>query len=142
MMHAAYIFMLAAVLAGAAARMLFSRPSDVRAFLWCLAAVALNWAVNTAYVLYTGDTDPELFFFLTDSLSLGAVVYAGRSHTLGALLASSYLGQLIAHAAHFAGQDDPYYYWQLLTVLGYGQLLLLGAWIFAPAYRDANHEPG
>lgn len=110
---------------------------DEAALVACFAAVILNWIVNTGYVIATGDTDPEWFFFITDAASLAVVVRYGAGFPRDTL-ASLYAGQIIAHGLRSAGTFEAYPYWQLLTLLGFAQLVALGAWALAPAVR----EPG
>lgn len=105
----------------------------------CLAIVAGNWVVNTSYVLLTGETDATACFLATDTLSLVLVFKASGRQAVGQMLASSYAGQIIAHLMHFAGSFDDYQYWQLLTLIGYGQLLILAIWAAIPCERDAGH---
>lgn len=107
----------------------------------CLSVVAGNWIVNTAYVLATGETDATVCFLLTDTLSLAIIYKALREQAVGQMLVSSYAGQILAHLLHLTGRFDDYAYWQLLTLIGYGQLLILAIWAALPR-RDAEHGFG
>lgn len=104
----------------------------------CLAIVAANWVVNTSYVLATGETDATACFLATDVLSLVLVHKASGRLAVGQMLASSYAGQILAHLLHWNGAFDDYAYWELLTLIGYGQLVILAVWAAIPS-RDAGY---
>lgn len=112
------------------------------ALLLCCAVVVANWAGNTVYVLLTGETDATAAFLATDTLSLVIVLAVSWKLAVGQMLASSYAGQIIMHILHLAGQADPYRYWEILTILGIGQILLLAFWAAIPLRRDAGHGSG
>jgi hypothetical protein len=105
-----------------------------RALWLCVCIVTINWILNTTYVLTTGNTDATICFLLVDTLSLVLIWKIAEGLAIGQLLASSYAGQILAHGLHLSTWDDPYRYWQLLTLIGIGQLLLLAAW--AVSKRD------
>lgn len=107
--------------------------------LWlCVCIVTSNWVLNTTYVLTTGNTDATACFLLVDTLSLVLIWKIAEGLAVGQMLASSYAGQILAHGLHLSAWNDPYRYWQLLTLIGIGQLLLLAAW--AVSKRDAVGE--
>lgn len=110
--------------------------------LLCAGVVAYNWVFNTAFVLISGNTDAVYFFLASDVVALVLVLRWADSLILKQL-ASLYVGQIILHLTKMVGGGDPYYYWQVLTALGYFQLLalILAALYKAPMYRDADREP-
>lgn len=146
-MQLAYIALMIAALVAACLRLsagvFYPRAvhADESALVACFGAVILNWIVNTAFVLMTGDTDPEWFFFLTDTASLVVVCRCGAGWPRD-MLASLYVGQIIAHWCRFVGVWDAYAYWQLLTILGFVQLLALGLWSLSPAVREPDRGAG
>lgn len=94
--------------------------------------LALNWLVNTAFVLRTGVYDPWLFYLITDSISAGVVLYppAGRVQSL---IGGTFIAQILMHVVYGVSKFmhpniSPERYWEVLTVLGFVQLLILGAW--------------
>ncbi len=103
-----------------------------------MAAVFYNWAVNTAFVFGSGGYAPWAFFLATDLACLLILLSFARC-PWGTTLASTYAGQIIMHMLHGAGGGDDYRYWQILTLLGFGQLGLLIVWAAAP-WGTAN-EP-
>ena len=102
----------------------------------CAVVVGLNWAVLSAWVFLTGDTDAEIAFLLADLVSLYLILAHAGETMPGQMLASSYAGQMLMHVTHIAGHGDAWYYWALLTTIGYGQLAIL---LFGSlAYRSAG----
>ena len=138
-MHSAYLVMLIGAL-GLVAFAILLGHRDAWKMTLCAAAVSVNWFVNTLYVVQTGDTDPELMFLATDLASLALVSWATGAASWGGVLASSYAGQIIMHLIHWTGQGDAYWYWQVLTGLGYVQLLLLAAWSLSVSRRGVAYE--
>lgn len=94
--------------------------------------LALNWLVNTAFVLATGVYDPWLFYLITDSISAWIVLYPPRGR-VQSLIGGTYLAQIVMHAVYgiskFLHPDiSAERYWQVLTILGFVQLLIIGGW--------------
>lgn len=111
------------------------------ALLLCAAVVFYNWCFNTFMVIALHDTDAVIVFLVSDVVSLALVLKWADSAWLQQL-AATYAGQIIMHLIKIVGDGDPYYYWQVLTVLGYAQLSLIAAGSLlrnAPVYRDAGH---
>lgn len=131
-MHEAYIVLLLIVGMTVAVRVV--ETGDL-ALLLCAAAIISNWAINTGYVLATDETDATACFLLVDTLSLVLVLYVAWKLAIGQMLASSYIGQIILHGLHLAGASDPYRYWEMLTLLAFGQLVVLAIWAALPGER-------
>lgn len=101
--------------------------------------VVYNWCACMLVVLVSDDRAPVLFFLIIDAMS-AAIVLRSESTALR-MLGASYIGQCIMHLLFAVRGGDPYYYWQVLTVLGYGQLVLLVVMAFlTPPHREASHE--
>jgi hypothetical protein len=95
-----------------------------QAVLLCGAVVFYNWCFNMAFVLALHDTDAVAVFLAADVVSV-ALVLRWANCTALRQLAAAYVGQIIMHLTRIVGDGDPYFYWQVLTVLAYAQLGLL-----------------
>lgn len=94
--------------------------------------LALNWLVNTWFVLHTQIYDPWLFYLFTDSISAWIVLYqpAGR---IQSAIAGIYMAQILMHTVYGISKFlnpsiSASRYWEVLTILGFVQLLMLGVW--------------
>jgi hypothetical protein len=95
-------------------------------------ALALNWLVNTAFVLSTKIYDPWLFYIIIDSISAWIILYqpAGR---IQSVIGWTLIAQVVMHSVYgiskFLHPDiSATRYWQVLTIIGFVQLMILGGW--------------
>lgn len=137
-MQAVYIILLLATGTWVAVRV--AEKGDL-ALLLCAATVVANWTINTFYVLATGETDATTCFIAADTLSLACVLAVSWRQAPGQMLASSYVGQILANSQHGLSGDDAFRNWMLLTLLAFGQLAVLAVWAALPIARDAGREP-
>lgn len=126
--------------------------------LWRSAgAILANWCVGMLYVYNTGNTSPWAFNIFIDSVAAATVLFhpAGRAQVYIGLF---FAFQLAGHIA-FGGREllglyaDPFYYYDAITLVAWGQLLAMGVWgagIWGKAilhsirgFRDTdNHKQG
>lgn len=93
-------------------------------------AIALNWAVLTAFVLLTGIHNAWPLYLAADAATAFVILYqpAGR---MQALIGWTYMAQIMIHVI-FATSNPilaDYPYWELLLWIAWVQLALLGGWI-------------
>lgn len=100
--------------------------------------------VNTLFVLRTEVYDPWLFFIISDFVAAWAVLYqpAGRVQSvIGGLILTQIMVHFLYGASKFFNPEtvSADAYLQILDVLGFLQLILLGGWAgghwIAVAYR-------
>lgn len=92
-----------------------------------------NWLVNTLFVLTTQVYDPWAFFLAVDALSAMVLLYqpAGR---VQAVVGGLYMAQIMTHGIYGACKNfaapslSVDNYLQILDMLGFVQLILLGGW--------------
>ncbi len=120
-MHLAYIATMCVVCSLA---MLGSGPM-VRTSL----AILLNWIAQTVFAETTGIYDAWWFFIVIDAIT-AAVIIRQPAAKVQALIACVFMGQILLHVVYAFSNHSvgAYPYWQLLTVMAFLQLLLLGGW--------------
>lgn len=94
----------------------------------CLAIVG-NWALNTGFVMLSGNPTAAWWFAAVD-IAAAAVVLRHPAGRVQAAIGWVYVAQIIAHFVFIVRADEAaaYDYWLLLTRLAWLQLLLLGGW--------------
>lgn len=99
-------------------------------------AILGNWIANYAYIWATGDFTPWYWFIFTDAISAGVVLYQ-PAQRVQAVIGWTYMVQIIMHVLYSISPSNmaQYSYWQLLTVIAFVQLVLLGGWIGGYRYR-------
>lgn len=107
---------------------LFIRPD---ALIRCLGAVVLVWMAGYLYGGLTGDYTHWQFNILTDVLAAFLILRhpAGK---MQAALGGTYAVQVAMDVAYGAratwGTPNPIAYYDMLTIVAFAQLLVLGAW--------------
>lgn len=101
-------------------------------------ALLINWGMNTAFVMATGDPYPWLWFIVTDYLTALAIFacYASRWQLT---IIGIYAVQLISHVAFglsAQGAWAHYYGWWGLYYLAWAQLIAFGGWTFHGLARN------
>lgn len=104
-------------------------PIASRAMARTWLAIAGNWAVNTLFVLTTGDATPWLWFAAVDAAT-AAIILRHPAGRMQAAIGWIYVSQIIAHFVFGIRGDVAagYDYWLLLTRLAWVQLFILGGW--------------
>lgn len=101
------------------------------AVLRCLLAVIAVWLAGYAYGDLSGDMTHWGFNILTDALAAWAILRhpAGK---MQAALGGTYAVQLVMHSSYGAREwwsvPDPNAYYDMLTIVAYAQLFILGGW--------------
>lgn len=101
------------------------------ALMRCLGAVVLVWVAGYAYGALIGDYTHWQFNILTDVIAAFLILRhpAGK---MQAALGGMFAVQVSAHVAYGAratwGTPDAIAYYDMLTIVAFAQLLVLGAW--------------
>lgn len=106
----------------------FLRPSAV---LRCLFAVLAVWCAGWAYGEYFNDFSHWQFNILTDGTA-AVVILRRPAGKMQAALGGTYAVQVMMHVAYGArelwSKPDPVAYYDMLTLVAYAQLAILGGW--------------
>lgn len=125
---APYSAALAGVSALCAVTWAYLRP---QALLRCLLAVIAVWCVGYAYGDLTGDYTHWQANILFDGLA-AVMILRHPAGKMQAALGGTYAVQVTMHSSYGAralwGVPDPVAYYEMLTIVAYAQLAILGVW--------------
>lgn len=120
------------------------RPASLMRCLW---AVALVWCLGYMYGALTNDFSHWQFNVITDSAAAALILWH-PARKMQAALGGTYAVQVSMHVAYGAralwGTPDPVAYYEMLTIVAYAQLLILGVWsvgIWGRAALDRWRHP-
>lgn len=101
------------------------------ALMRCLLAVMAVWCVGYLYGAAAGDYTHWAFNILTDGLA-AVLILRHPAGKMQAALGGTYAVQVAMHIAYGArelwGIPDPVAYYEMLTLVAYAQLAILGGW--------------
>jgi len=94
----------------------------------------LNWACEVIYYHLTHDSTPWLWWMAADTLA-AIVILTRPAGRVQAYIGATYLIEVAFHSAYGIHLGQGYsrtaqmHYWQILQVIAYVQVALLGGWI-------------
>lgn len=123
-----YITALAGVAVLCVGTWTFLRPCSI---LRCLAAVVAVWITGYIYGDLTGDYTHWQFNILTDALAAWIILRHPAGKVQSAL-GGTFAVQIAMHSAYGArelwSKADPIAYYEMLTIVAYAQLAIMGLW--------------
>jgi hypothetical protein len=93
----------------------------------CAAVIILNWIAGYVFNETFGTFTPWIWSTIIDVLAASIILLpiAGRWQ---AVLAVSYILQIVCHFVYGINFWGQHQYWAVLTFIAWGQLLILGVW--------------
>jgi len=113
------------------------------AFVRCVVVQWANWLAGLAFVTLSGNATPWAFNILIDGIA-AAIILARPAAKFQSVLGAIYLAQISISCGYGLNEikdtAEPLIYYNMLSLLGWLQLLILGGWGGADLAKRHTHR--